>query len=592
MRTQVNRAARVTTDSIPPSVGGLNLLDSVANMPATDALILDNFFPSTADVSIRNGYRKWGSGITGNVETLAPYNAGLVSSQKLFAFASGNVYDVTSNAAVGAPLITGLTNSRWQWVNFSNAGAEYLFAVNGADSPRIYDGTTWHTVRSLTAQTISTITASGTTATLTTSAAHGLTTGDQVTITGATPTQYNGTYTVTVTGATTFTYTMASAPGGNATVVGTYIILWNITGVDPRTFVHVNVFANRLWFTQVNTLQSFYLPVGQVGGAAALFDVGPQTVLGGYLMGIATWNIDNSAGLNPYIIFVTSQGEAIVYQGSDPSQSTSFGISARFRIGAPVGRRFFEKVGSDVVFMGSDGLTPLSKALLTDRAQRQITLTEKISPGVNADVASYGQNFGWQCILFPDGNKLVINVPTAEDSTSYQYVQNTITNAWCRFTGWNAFCWAYFKGQIWFGGAGMVALADSGNDDGGSAINTDIKPAFSYFGQRGQEKFFKMMRPVFLTNSAFQPTFDISVDFANLIPSSTPAFSAGTVNPWDLTPWDKVLWGGNSTVQADWESIDGLGYAATYRMRTQTKGIQFSIESVDFMFEPKKTPSL
>ncbi|CAB3782061.1 hypothetical protein [Paraburkholderia fynbosensis] len=589
MRAPVNRAARVQIQSIPPSVGGLNTLDAVANMPPTDAIILDNYFPSTADVPLRNGYQNWGSGIAGNVETLAVYSSG--TEEKLFAIYGGALYDVSANAAVGAPLISGLTNSRWQWVDFTNAGKTFLVMVNGVDAPLIYDGTDWHTVRTATAKTITSITASGTTATLITAAPHGLTTGDQITITGATPDAFNGTFTVTVVDATTFTYTMATAPGGNATVVGTYIVMWSITGTDPTQFVHVQVFASRLWFTQNISMQSWYLPVGQVAGAAVLFDVGPQTVLGGFLMGIATWNIDNSAGLNPYIIFVTSKGEAVVYQGSDPSQATSFSISARFRIGAPVGRRFFEKYGSDIVFIGADGLTPLSKALLTDRAQRDITLTEKISPSVNVDVATYGRNFGWQVVLYPDGNKLVINVPTAEDVASYQYVMNTITKAWCRFTGWNAFCFAYFNGALYMGGKNFVAQADIGSDDGGLAINSDIKPAYNYFGQRGQEKYFRMIRPVFITSTGFQPLIDLSVDFDTILPTSAPTFSRGYVNPWDLTPWDQVPWADAQIVQTAWESIDGLGYAATFRMRAQTTGIQFSIQSVDFMFEAKQTPS-
>jgi len=69
---------------------------------------------------------------------------------------------------------------------------------------------------------ITSITYSTTTATLTTSSAHGLSTGQIVVISGASPSQYNGTYTITVTGTTTFTYTMASNPGANATTVGSY----------------------------------------------------------------------------------------------------------------------------------------------------------------------------------------------------------------------------------------------------------------------------------------------------------------------------------------------------------------------------------
>lgn len=65
--------------------------------------------------------------------------------------------------------------------------------------------------------TATTITRSGTTATATISANHLLSTGDQVTVSGANESAYNITATITVTGATTFTYVLESDPGGSAT---------------------------------------------------------------------------------------------------------------------------------------------------------------------------------------------------------------------------------------------------------------------------------------------------------------------------------------------------------------------------------------
>lgn len=71
--------------------------------------------------------------------------------------------------------------------------------------------------------TISSITFSTTTATVTTASAHGLTTGDLITLQGAFPDDYNVTATaVTVTAATTFTYTMGTTPTLNASSVGYY----------------------------------------------------------------------------------------------------------------------------------------------------------------------------------------------------------------------------------------------------------------------------------------------------------------------------------------------------------------------------------
>lgn len=74
------------------------------------------------------------------------------------------------------------------------------------------------------AQTISSITNVGTTATLTTAAPHLLTSGSIVVISGTTPADYSGTFVINVTGANTFTYTMLSNPGGVATVMGSYVV--------------------------------------------------------------------------------------------------------------------------------------------------------------------------------------------------------------------------------------------------------------------------------------------------------------------------------------------------------------------------------
>ena len=84
---------------------------------------------------------------------------------------------------------------------------------------------------------ISTITYSGTTATVTTTTAlpATLTTGQEVLIAGATP-LYDGSFTVTVTGTYTFTYAMASTPTSNAS--GTMTVLtplaYNATATAGR----------------------------------------------------------------------------------------------------------------------------------------------------------------------------------------------------------------------------------------------------------------------------------------------------------------------------------------------------------------------
>ena len=43
-------------------------------------------------------------------------------------------------------MVSGLSNGRWQYVDFgTGSGLTYLMAVNGTDTPRLYDGSTWST---------------------------------------------------------------------------------------------------------------------------------------------------------------------------------------------------------------------------------------------------------------------------------------------------------------------------------------------------------------------------------------------------------------------------------------------------------------
>lgn len=79
---------------------------------------------------------------------------------------------------------------------------------------------------SVAGQAISTLVNTGspaTTAVLTTTTPHGLSNGDYITVSGAIPTNYNGSYNITYIDAVSFSYVMASNPGGNASSVGTYV---------------------------------------------------------------------------------------------------------------------------------------------------------------------------------------------------------------------------------------------------------------------------------------------------------------------------------------------------------------------------------
>ncbi len=135
---------RAVPATIPAPVAGLDTQSPLAAMPETSAIILDNWIPRASYVEMRRGFRPFATGLDGPVETLISWRG--PTSVKLFAAANAKLYDITAGGAVGSPAVTGLTNARWNYVNVTTGGGSFVVAVNGAATPRSYNGSTWATL--------------------------------------------------------------------------------------------------------------------------------------------------------------------------------------------------------------------------------------------------------------------------------------------------------------------------------------------------------------------------------------------------------------------------------------------------------------
>ena len=143
MRAEYASAQAANSVSFPAPVKGWNAQDTIASMKPGDAYLLDNWIPRPGYAELRRGFAEQVVGFASSVESLLPYRAG--SSEKMFAASGAAIYDTTTYGSLGASVVSGLSNARWQSVNFANDAGVWLFAVNGADTPRTYNGTSWGT---------------------------------------------------------------------------------------------------------------------------------------------------------------------------------------------------------------------------------------------------------------------------------------------------------------------------------------------------------------------------------------------------------------------------------------------------------------
>ena len=577
------------TTSLASPIGGWNARDSLANMQPLDAVQLINFFPTPTDVTLRKGYTKSSTGITGKVNTLMNYSdTNLAAKYRLFAVAGTKIYDAKPATAV--QFFDGLSSDKLQHVNLTNQAGHFLVACNGVDPVIVFDGTQWFYVATTsTAQTISSITRGGTgnlTATVTTAAPHGLVDKNRVTISGATEANYNGTYVIDVTGTTTFTYTMATAPAANATVVGSYTVI-GITGVDSSTFVNVNLFKNRLYFTQKDTLSCWYLDVDSIGGPASPLYFGGIARNSGYLQAMGTWTIDAGQGADDYAVFVTSMGEVIVYNGTDPDNADTWVLKGVWQLGQTFSRRCFFKWAGDLLLLTQDGLVPLASALQSSRLDPRVNLTDKIYFAVSQAATQYYDLFGWQINYYASENMLILSIPT--DAGMEQYVMHTITKSWARFTNIEAYCWEVSgDADMHFGGNGYVGKFYDSTADNGNNIVATAQQAYSYFDSPGQLKRFTLVRPTLQTDNGVPTVLcGISVDFdtqplVNQI-SFNPA--ASQVGKWDVSKWDKANWGGQLVTTKIWQGVTGLGFAGSINLNVASSGIELHWASTDYVLE-------
>lgn len=359
-----------------------------------------------------------------------------------------------------------------------------------------------------------------------------------------------------------------------------------ITGVTPANLFYVTTHQKRLWFVENGSMNIWYLPVESIAGAAVQFPVGSLFKKGGSVAAIGSWTMDSGSGLNDLFVIVTTEGEMAAYQGSDPASSTTWALVGVYETPRPLGRQPLLDFGGELLFLSQNGLIPVSKlaqSVIIDRSQQ---VSFKID-GAFLDAANlYSVNTGWQMITHKAANLLLVNIPVSTDTLSYQFVMNTITKAWCRFTGWNASAWATLGGQLFFAGGSKVSQAWTGVNDAGAAIQGRVLQAYTPLGLRRQKQI-ALVRPNLGFSGAAQLSMALDTDFKTFNGQTVLAYNPVSLSGvWDSSDWDFALWdGGAEVIEPTWMTVpNDLGYLHSFRLQIQTSVSTFSWTSTDFAY--------
>ena len=347
-----------------------------------------------------------------------------------------------------------------------------------------------------------------------------------------------------------------------------------ITGPSSADFIDINVHKRRIFFIKKNSTDAYYLTTDAIQGAATSFPLGALMTKGGRLVSMGTWTVDGGNGPDDLAVWVTSEGQYIVYKGTDITNANAWALVGVFDGESPIGQRCFTKLGSDLLVITQAGILPISKALPFDPSgERSVAITNRIQTEFINSSTRYGSLFGWQTIPFPNQALVITNVPISEGAQQVQYVMNAVTGAWCKFTGWNANCFEIFNDSLYFGdNKGNVNLAYAGGLDLVAPILADMKCAFNYFNEPGRVKTMNFARPLIVADGTLTPTIAVDVDFGDSSPSATVTILTPSGAVWDVSKWDASSWSGGTVTVTNWFSVNGLGTALAMRLQVNLSG--------------------
>lgn len=308
-------------------------------------------------------------------------------------------------------------------------------------------------------------------------------------------------------------------------------------------------FKNTLYFVG-GDWDIYYGGTQAIAGSLTKFSVGSFFKKGGKILTIKNWTQDAGQGMNDIFVIISTEGEVMLYQGSNPSESDWYSMGV-FNIPRPIGKNCCEMVGADIIILTENGYLPLSRVLSDLRANRT-SISSLINPIVR------GRNFdnSWEIHFYSKKGWLIINAPSLLSGYSHeQHVLNMNTNAWCRFVGMDAQSWCVLFDKIYFCNAYGIFQADTGVTDDGNWITFLIQKAYSNFGVSDKKQLMRIV-PRFSSYAENVVYKRINSDFRegeNRVILSQDNY--GYSSYWDTSIWDVNFWSDEYTAYTTRSSV-------------------------------------
>jgi hypothetical protein len=515
-------------------------------MQPAASLVQDNWFSTENTMRLRGGSQTWCSlPETTPVKSLFSYVTG--TAKKMFAANASKLYEVTSATATLIPGII-IADGHFSTAQLANAASYWLIACNDTgDYPLRYNGIQWSQLAAGNARWLNN-----------TAYAVGSSVYDPDL----------GTHWRCLVAHT------SPASGNFAAYRGANPTHWIDKASDDGQFItgppgspvehglsltQVWKYRRRLFFIQGRSMDAWHLDIDAVGGLLKQIPLSGAFTKGGYLLFGCAWSVSAGDGIDDKCIFVTSEGEIAVFTGTNPTDAANWKQQGRYQISRPMGKNAWLNIGGDVLIITVDGIVPISQALVKDITALEFSaLTRSIHPLWSEEVLDKN-DLPWSMCKWDEFGGLFVTTPGGSVGDWRCFVANTVTGAWCRFTGWDALQFCSLSGNMFFGTQdGRIVQADVlGKDYSSTRPPTPAQEGTGAWPLRpytcvhvgGWETFggppftftLRQARCSFNTRASepFIPFMTACIDYVIEVPPAPPA--GPDFGPAEV--WDEGLWG-------------------------------------------------
>lgn len=365
-----------------------------------------------------------------------------------------------------------------------------------------------------------------------------------------------------------------------------------ITGPSDATKLKAPLsHRSRMYWIEQGTCSFWYGATNAIQGAFTEFDLSLVRGLRGELVGLAALSKDAGDGPDDFFAAIGSDGDLLVYSGSDPGDAENWALVGHYSIPRPLltadkavgGKVACANLGGDLVIATEAGYLSVFQLMSSGVASLdKASLSAVIDPSVQAAVLAWGMA-GWRMVHHPSRDWLIVMVPGAPREW---HVRKLAEKAWWRLVGWDSLTVCDHAQDLWWSRADGAIARVTGASDAGGPIDGMVLQAATACGRATVRKHFTTVRPFFTGLGTVNFAMTAAVDYEEPeLPGAQ--VSVGEAGPeWDVAAWDTASWGQRPRQTTGRKVVNRKGYKIAVAIATRSLEMDQRLLQTQVTYEP------